>query len=291
MSDQHILSLSYGKDSIACLGAIEELGWQLDRIVHAEIWATDTVPADLPPMVEFKAKADRIIKEKYGIEVEHIRAKQSYNDVFYKTLGKGGSSKFAGKIYGFPMVRGAWCNSRLKMSVLGKFNKPEILQYIGIAADEPNRFHNLSDRKKSPLVEAGWDEAKCRQWCEENDLLSPIYTSATRGGCWFCHNQGVQQLRLLRKNYPEYWAMMLKWDLDSPVTFKPGSRNSPGHTVHDFEKRFQLEDDGYISPNDRSFRWDVLDDDYLYSQITLFDLTENKGEDFHEEKTKHQQQE
>lgn len=33
---EHILSLSYGKDSLACLGAIEELGWKLDRIIHAE---------------------------------------------------------------------------------------------------------------------------------------------------------------------------------------------------------------------------------------------------------------
>lgn len=72
----YILSLSYGKDSLACLGAIEQLGWQLDRIVHAEVWATDTIPADLPPMVEFKAKADAIIKERCGIEVEHIRAKR-----------------------------------------------------------------------------------------------------------------------------------------------------------------------------------------------------------------------
>ena len=69
---EHILSLSYGKDSLACLGAIEKLGWPLDRIVHAEVWATDTIPADLPPMVEFKAKADRIILERWGIEVEHV---------------------------------------------------------------------------------------------------------------------------------------------------------------------------------------------------------------------------
>lgn len=55
---EHILSLSYGKDSLACLGAIEQLGWPLDRIVHAEVWATDTIPADLPPMVEFKAHAE-----------------------------------------------------------------------------------------------------------------------------------------------------------------------------------------------------------------------------------------
>ena len=72
--NQYILSLSYGKDSLACLGAIEKLGWQLDRIVHAEIWATDTISADLPPMLEFKKKADAIIKERYGIEVEHICA-------------------------------------------------------------------------------------------------------------------------------------------------------------------------------------------------------------------------
>lgn len=49
---EHILSLSYGKDSLACLGAIEQLGWPLDRIVHVEVWATDTIPADLPPMVQ-----------------------------------------------------------------------------------------------------------------------------------------------------------------------------------------------------------------------------------------------
>jgi len=71
---QHVLSLSYGKDSMACLFAIEKLGWPLDRIVHAEIWATDTIPADLPPMIEFKAKADKIIKERWGIDVEHICA-------------------------------------------------------------------------------------------------------------------------------------------------------------------------------------------------------------------------
>lgn len=69
-----ILSLSYGKDSLACLGAIEELGLPLDGIVHAEVWATDDIPADLPPMVEFKAKADKIIKERWGFDVEHICA-------------------------------------------------------------------------------------------------------------------------------------------------------------------------------------------------------------------------
>lgn len=71
---EYILSLSYGKDSMACLGAIQQLGWPLDRIVTVDVWATDTIPADLPPMMEFKKKADRIIKERFGIEVEHVCA-------------------------------------------------------------------------------------------------------------------------------------------------------------------------------------------------------------------------
>lgn len=252
---KHILSLSYGKDSLACLGAIEQLGWPLDRIVHAEVWATDTIPADLPSMVEFKAKADKIIKERWGIEVEHMRAKRTYRDAFY-TVCHGAKSRISGKIYGWPFQMGPWCNSRLKQSIFSKIPRAAV-QYIGIAADEPARFHNLSGTKKSPLVEAGWTEADCRRWCEENDLLSPIYTTASRGGCWFCHNQGVDQLRLLRKNHPDLWALMLKWDDDSPVSFK-----ADGHTVHDYDERFRLEDEGLI-PENQPFRWSVLDETQL----------------------------
>ncbi len=71
---QYILSLSYGKDSIACFEAIYRLGLPLDRAVHAEVWATDDIPADLPPMIEFKSHADQIILDRYGIKVEHIYA-------------------------------------------------------------------------------------------------------------------------------------------------------------------------------------------------------------------------
>ena len=253
---EHILSISYGKDSLACLGAIEELGWPLDRIVHTEVWATDTIPADLPPMVDFKARADTIIMKRWGIRVEHFCAMRggkldTYERKFYSLNTKG---KFIGIIHGFPMVRGAWCK-HLKYGHEVRCSTKNAVQYLGIAADEPNRFHDLSDTKKSPLVEVGWTEAMCRNWCERNGLLSPIYNTATRGGCWFCHNQSVNQLRLFRKNYPEYWALMLKWDSDSPVSFC-----SDGHTVHDFDRRFQLEDEGLLFPDDRVFRWRMLDE-------------------------------
>lgn len=185
---EYILSLSYGKDSLACLGAIEQLGWPLDRIVHAEVLATDTIQADLPPMVEFKAKADKIIKERWGVEVEHYRSKWTFESGFYCKVSGKAKPKFAGGIRGWPIRLGQWCNRDLKLPALREANKDSGTYYLGIAADEPNRFHNLSNTKLSPLVEAGWTEDDCRKWCEENDLLSPIYTTATRGGCWFCHN-------------------------------------------------------------------------------------------------------
>lgn len=268
MSD-HILSLSYGKDSLACIHVIKEvLGWPLDRIIHAEVWATDTIPADLPPMVQFKAKADRIIKERWGIDVEHKAAtlvdgirggRVSYQDVFYKILTAGA---YAGSIKGFPNTVGNWCQ-KLKLKAMPKVS--DGMLYLGIAADEPERIarHIGKTNTKLPLVEAGWTEAMCRNWCNENDLLSPIYTDSARGGCWFCHNQGVDQLRLLRKNYPEYWALLLKWDNDSPTTFKPD-----GHTVHDYEERFKLEDQGFIQPTDKWY-WGYIENRPLQMKISF----------------------
>lgn len=337
MADEYILSLSYGKDSLACLGAIEQLGLPLTRIVHAEVWATQDIPADLPPMVEFKKKADKIIKERWGIDVEHVCATKprsqianereregessgeshsrlSYEDMFYRVLESG---KFIGAIKGFPMQRGSWCK-KLKIDYCaeaylrghllspnqteqikdcperenlripdaeGKLvygtktkvfsNKPvndgqkiNIVQYLGIAADEPERIKRHSvPGKMLPLVEIGWDEAHCRKWCEDNDLLSPIYTTAARGGCWFCHNQSVEQLRLLRRTYPDLWKLLLKWDSDSPVTF-----HADGHTVHDFDARFALEDSGVVKPADR-WLWEYLNHP-PYQQLNLIDMCE-----------------
>ena len=309
MPPEYVLSLSYGKDSLACLGAIKHLGLPLDRIVHAEVWATDKIPADLPPMVEFKKHADKIIKQRYGIEVEHICALKTqgwveaskhtnqcsitncqkeniqeqsrdplklsalgarssnlntetltYEDIFYRQF------KNKNRIYGFQNIGNAWCHElkRVKIprsqtvQVERETASPQVVQYLGIAADEPLRIARHINRPNVilPLVEIGWEEDYCGLWCQYNDLLSPIYTDSARGGCWFCHNQSVGQLRLLRKNYPDLWALLLKWDKDSPVSFK-----ADGHTVHDFDRRFQLEDEGFILSDDPKFRWAWLEGD------------------------------
>ena len=162
------------------------------------------------------------------------------------------------------MRRGDWCTA-LKTKPLNKplsrgADKNSAIQYLGIAADETDRIErHTKPGIELPLVMIGWEEAYCREWCEENDLLSPIYTSSTRGGCWFCHNQGVEQLRTLRHDYPELWALLLKWDDDSPTLFK-----QDGQPVHDYDKRFQMEDDGVLDMT-KQFRWKTVTE-YTYDE-------------------------
>ena len=299
----YVASISYGKDSLAMLEAIKRLGYPLDRIISVQVWATDTIPADLPEMYEWKEYADKIIYERYGIKVERISAKKkrwglTYADLFYHQLQKG---KYVGAIKGFPQTLGSWCKklkyeyiniqrfvlqqtqrvakSGSKRQPLFKYAEKQpfsalpdcttgninIVQYLGIASDEPERIKKHQNKKNIvlPLVDIGWEEDYCGLWCQYSNLLSPSYTSSARDGCWFCHNQGVEQLRYLRKKYPHLWEILLKWDNDSPVSFK-----ADGHTVHDYDKRFEMEDKGLINI-DEPFFWKYLNNPPP-SQLKLF---------------------
>ena len=256
---KHIASLSYGKDSLAMLEAIHCLGYPLDEIVHVEIWATDTISANLPPVVEFKRHADKIIKERYGLDVQHVCArypdgsKVTFEREFYKIPERRNKKKYDGLILGWPMVMGRWCLRALKLEALPKPG-PDVVQYVGIAADETKRIGNTHNSKRSlPLVDIGWTEADAMAWCREHDLVSPAYASGNRDGCFFCPMQGLDSLRNLRRKYPDLWSLMLKWDIDSPITF-----GSDGRTLHDYDKRFELEDMGLIDRS-RTFRWKSLD--------------------------------
>lgn len=186
--------------------------------------------------------------------------------VFLHKSGAGAKSSKS-TIYGFPVSlnrRGNWC-TKLKTNFLDSpaaRGGTSIVEYLGIAADEPKRFGQLSDRKRAPLVEFGICEGLCGLYCQYEGILAPSYETSCRDGCWMCHNQGVNQLRQLRKTYPHLWALLMKWDTDSPVYFKPN-----GHTVHDYDRRFQMEDEGLLIPGDSSFRWDMLDGTF---QLKLF---------------------
>lgn len=282
---EYIARISKGKDSLKMLDVIVSRGLPLDRITTTDIWATDTIRGEHPKMVEFESFIDEYIWTKYRIEVEHLCAmrngeKVTYEKMFYH-VPKRKEGRKEGTILGFPMLGGTWCQSSLKKRARTPAGfsctnrklvhqaqnafldspttrgRKDIVEYIGIAADEPKRFGQLNERKRAPLVEFGIEEDLCGLHCQYEGILAPSYETSCRDGCWMCHNQGIKQLRSLRKDYPHLWSLLLKWDTDSPVNFHPD-----GRTVHDFDRRFAMEDEGLIMP-DEYFRWSMLEDENL----------------------------
>lgn len=71
--------------------------------------------------------------------------------------------------------------------------------------------------------------------CKEHFLLSPIYKTQARNGCWFCHNARISELRDLWKNYPALWAELREIQAVSRVSFKQD------YTIFDLEERFKKE--------------------------------------------------
>lgn len=251
---------SHGKDSLAGLHvAMDILHWPISHVVNSVAWATDTIPGSSPEMLDFKTRAEAEIKRRWGLETVTPKSTRAFESGFYApVLHKDGTTT----ILGWPRLRGSWCIRYVKG--FDKQRNGEIA-CIGIAADETHRLGQLSDYRRSPLAEAGWTEEMCYDWCKENGLLSPVYERSNRDGCWFCPKQPIAQLRLLWKSRPDLWALMLKWDADSPVRFKTGRRNKetgeidPGKSVADYDLRFRLEDAGKV-PTDRRFKWSMLDE-------------------------------
>ena len=241
MKKKYIASCSFGKDSLAMIIKIKELGLPLDEVFYVDIRFDDTpYSGEMPLMREFIPKAKRILKEKFNVDVVEVKSKITFVEQFYKVKQRG---NHIGDNYGFPYTIGAWCNSRLKLEPINDYLKRykdyEVIQYIGIAYDEPKRYERLKDDpgKICPLVDLKITEDEAIEICKKYDLLSPIYDTSFRGGCWFCVKQSLPQLRNLYKTYPDLWNKLREMEKDSHNTFRPNT------TLAQLEERFKKEID------------------------------------------------
>lgn len=235
---KYIASCSFGKDSLAMIIKIKELGMPLDEVVYCDIRFDDNISGEMPKMAEFIPKAEKILKDKFGITVKHLTYKRTFKEQFYTKKEKG---KHIGDNYGFPYVIGAWCNSRLKIEPIRKYLKSQtetVIQYVGIAYDEPKRYERLNHETHiAPLYDLKITEKEAMEICKKYDLLSPIYEDSFRGGCWFCPKQRLSQLKNLYKNYPKLWDTLKDMEKDSHNTFRPNT------TLEQLEERFKKEDE------------------------------------------------
>lgn len=242
----NVFNLSFGKDSMATLLLAIEKGIQIDHIMYVDIRFSPEISGEHPLMAEWIPNAEKRLKEKFGIIVEHAYSGVSFVEQFYKETQKG---NHIGDIYGFPCIKGAWCNSLLKVNAINKrlkqFKVFPLTQFIGIAYDETVRWERMKRKEtdkikyRSLLVENKITEQDAFQICERYGLLSPIYKNdgRFRGGCWFCPKQCLADLYSLWKNYPDYYQMLLELEPYSHSTFRTDGNLS------DYIKRFE---NGYI---------------------------------------------
>lgn len=232
---KHIVSFSGGKDSTAMLLKMIENNMPIDEVVYCKIMATPTIGAEYPEMYKYLDRIDEYLMKSIGKKLTRIEPKISFEEQFYTIKQR---NKHKGEIYGFPYTISSWCNDRLKMKALNKYFKQqgEHIRYIGIAYDEPKRLAKLQENARAPLAEWKMTEKDCLEFLKERNLLNPLYEKFNRLGCWFCPKQRLKSLRILRRDYPELWNMLLKWQLDSEVKFKPN------YTVQQLDERFENED-------------------------------------------------
>ncbi len=167
--------------------------------------------------------------------------------LFFRKCRRGG--RHAGKIYGFPLGGKCFINRDCKIAPIRKYlaeiaggplrAKTNIVQYVGIAADEPRRLAKLTENRMSLLAKYGYTEQMAKWLCAAHGLLSPIYTTGTRGGCWFCPNCKIQHFVNLRRNHPELWAELVELS-HTPNLCSYGFKY--GLTVQEIEKRMDAEE-------------------------------------------------
>lgn len=233
---KYVASCSFGKDSLAMLIKIKELGMPLDEVIYVDIRFDENISGETPEMASFIEKAEKILKEKFDIEVKHLKG-VTFKEQFYKVKQRG---KHIGDNYGFPYTIGAWCNDRLKMQPIKEYlreQKEEVIQYVGIAYDEPKRYERLNhETHKAPLYDLKITEKEAMEICEKYDLVSPIYKTSFRGGCWFCPKQRIGQLKWLYQEHNDLWNILKDMEKDSFNTFRPNA------TLEELEERFRKGD-------------------------------------------------
>ena len=85
-----------------------------------------------------------------------------------------------------------------------------VIQYVGIAADETIRLERLRGTKMVSLLEKyGYTEAMAAELCKREGLYSPAYEYSDRNGCWFCPNCRMSEFAEFKRRHPDLWQRLL----------------------------------------------------------------------------------
>ncbi len=215
------LSWSGGKDSSASIIVCYEHGIPLDGIIFCEVMfdSSRNISGEDPKHIKWIYDTAIPIIERMGYKVNVLRANNDYVRVFNSRIGIKSQPQRIGKKHGWLIGGMCMANDRLKIKPIKDFRRSvgEHEEIIGIAANEPQRLARLKPNCRSVLAEYGIAEKDTYTLCRKYGLLSPIYETRSRGGCWFCPNCSIKEFAAFKKEYPELWAELETLSRDKEI--------------------------------------------------------------------------
>ena len=274
---KYIACCSFGKDSLAQIVVAKEHGEPIDAVIYSEVMFTDEISGEFPEHRDFIYNvAIPKLKELYGLETIVLRSEQTMWRDFH-TVRVRGSTK--GLLRGFPIPGLCNINRDCKIPPIRKYlaeQTDEIIQYVGIAADEPKRLKRLEGTNRvSILAKYGVTEAQAKDICERMGLLSPIYNITHRNGCFFCPNASEKEIRHLYFNHPDLWELLRELQTTPDTSRECFTRNK---TIFEYEKIFEEEIAMYQESLDL---WDFSCDDVFVDSASgalMYSVTTYDGD-------------
>lgn len=246
--EYHVASFSGGKDSTAMVLHMIERGDRLDEVMFCD------TTMEFPGMIRHVEKVKQVI-EAAGIKFTELRSSldfEHYLSAIDVPNRKPTSDHFGTPGYGWPSFKIRWCTRYLKLDLIKGHLEDlrehyEVIQYIGIAADEDYRLereNNQNPNHRHPLREWGWIEDDALQYCYDRgydweglyELFRNEKTGRSRVSCWCCPLQDYDGMRKLRAYFPGLWQRLQDLDAQQWQTF------AHGYSVRDFDRRFALEE-------------------------------------------------
>ncbi len=208
---KYIASCSFGKDSLATILLAKEHGEPLDEAVYCEVMFNKDISGEVPEHRDFIYGTAIPRLEDLGVKVIVLRSAKTYVELFTGRVTRGAKK---GMVRSFPLCGKCAVQRDCKIRPIQRYQKTlpaDTVQYIGIAQDEQDRLLRLKgSRRVSLLDKYNFTEQDAKQLCQRMGLLSPVYDFTDRGGCWFCPNAKLPELRHLYDHHPDLWARMLE---------------------------------------------------------------------------------
>ena len=230
MNEWHVVSFSGGKDSTAMLLRMLEIGMRVDEIIFCD------TGVEFPQMYDHVDKVERYI----GRQITRLKNEKSYEYWLlhhkYTPRCKESMNKKHDVGYSWATARNRWCTATLKRDCVKRHlrGKENVVHYVGIAADEQKRIKD----KRYPLVEWGWTEKDALQYCYDKGFdWGGLYKIFKRVSCWCFPLQSLDELRKLRKHFPDLWQTLKEWDRQTWRKFRAD------YSVDELDARFAREED------------------------------------------------